>query len=179
MPATKTAPARQRRPRETTAAAIPQPDAVAEPVRMVGEHKVVADEPALSPLPARVGQQPVTFKKLRVLTLDDGTTTHGCGDCGEFTGTRGEVQKHRYDEHQAPRAGRRAAEPSIPADLSAMTLGELVELSRDAASWGDLITELEVKLDDWRTRALAAESWKRKVTVRFAQLGFTLNEDGD
>ncbi len=147
---------------------------------MVDGKKVVSDIPAPSPLPTRAGHQQITFKNLRVLELEDGSHTFGCGEC-QFTGARGAVQRHRYEDHQVPKpgGGRRAVEPPLPQDLSGMTLGELVELSRDAAAWGELVAELEVRLDDWRTRALRAEAWKRKAVTRFSQIGFTLSDEDE
>ncbi len=187
--AKKAAPARQRRPEqaepeplipdEPEQPAEPVEDVIAEqPVRMIGGLKVIADEPAPSPLTPKAGHTTITFRSLRILTLENGDKVFGCGDC-EMTGTRGEVQKHRYDVHDAPRPGRRATEAAIPADLAEMTLGELWAMRAEYAAWGHLVTELEVKLDDWRQRALAAEAWKRKVVVRLAQIGFTLPEDED
>lgn len=176
--ATKTTPARQRKPKEDAEPLIPDP-VIAEEPRLVNGLAVLADVPAPSPLTVKAGQPQVTFKSLRLLTLADGSHVFGCGDCGGFTGSRGEVQKHRYDAHDAPRPGRRAIEAAIPSELSEMTIGELWELRAEAASWGHMLTELEVKLDEWRTRALAAEAWKKKVAAKFAGVGFTLNEDGD
>lgn len=186
-PAKKAAPARQRRSQPAEPEPVlpdgPEPgageDVIAEPpVRWVDGLKVVADEPAPSPLPARNGGTTITFRTLRILTLENGEKTFGCGDC-DFAGPRGEVQKHRYAEHDAPRPGRRAAEAPIPADLADITVGELWAMRGEYAAWGHLVTDLEIKLDDWRQRALAAETWKRKVTVRLAQIGFKLDEDDD
>lgn len=185
---TKKAPAKQRKP-ETEPPLIPEPepetagpeveDVIAEqPVRLVDGLRVIADDPAPSPLPTKAGGTTITYRFLRILTLEDGAKVFGCGDC-LFTGTRGEVQKHRYDDHDAPRPGRRAADAPIPADLAEMTIGEMWEMRGQIAGWGRLVTELEVKADEWRTRALAAEAWQRKVVARFAQIGFKLDEDED
>jgi len=193
-PAKKASPAKQRtKPAEPepliaepepAAAAVEEPaeepveDVIAESVRLVDGLRVVADDPAPSPLPARNGGATITFRNLRILTLEDNSKTFGCGDCA-MTGTRGEVQKHRYDIHDAPRPGRRAVEAAIPPDLADMTIGEMWAMRHEYAAWGHLVTELEVKLDDWRQRALAAEQWKRKVTARLAQIGFKLDEDDE
>jgi len=151
------------------------------PARYVNGLLVLSDEPVPSSLPVKPGQPPLPIHSLRLLTLADGSTTYGCRDCTAFTGTRGDVQKHRYADHGAPKPGnkgkRSAGDPPVSVDLASMTIGDLIELVRDAGQWGDLFAAQDLKIEEWRSRALAAEAWKRKVVVRMSALGFKLDED--
>jgi hypothetical protein len=153
----------------------PQP----RPVRTVDGLKVVADEPLRSNLPVRAGQQPAVLKTLRLLTLEDGSRTIGCVDC-EFTGSRGQVRKHRMDDHGAARGGsRRQQESLVDSSIAAMTIGEVVDLARETTRWADLFATSEALVEEWKERAVQAEAWRRKVTNKLAQLGFVLKLDDE
>ncbi len=159
-----------------SAPAEPAAEPAAEP-RLVNGLPVLADEPTPSGLPVKPGQAPIPIHSIRQLTLAGGTVVSGCRDC-DYTGTRGEVQKHRYAEHGAGKPGRRAAAADDGlADLAAMPLGELLALARNAASWGEMFALKEQELADWRERALRAEAWRRRVVARLGGLGFKLDED--
>lgn len=160
--------------------------------RYVDGVRVVSDEPMLSPLTQSNGWR-VPFRWIRVLTLEDGTVVNGCSLC-DFVGDRGEIQRHRRREHaehisHAKRdktAARKAAEnidqaPQLHMDavLASLTLGELFDLAAHSVHWGDLLATAEQQLEDWKTRALRAEAWQRRVITKMSQLGFQISEDSE
>lgn len=187
--ATKASPAKAVRPAKAKAAVPAQPSAGPPPasppepprlVRLVHGKRVVSDEPMASNLKPKPGHPPVPIHSIRLFTLEDGSTVNGCRDCEE-TGTVGEIRAHRIRAHGTAKPGRKPATVELPVhiEMTSMTIAELFELVRDAGEWGERLAALEDKAAQWRDRALAAESWKRKVTARLAQLGFKLDEDDD
>lgn len=145
------------------------------PLRMVNGLAVVKDEGMPSSLPTPPGHTQPTYKTFRLLTLADGSQVTGCGECNDFAGTRGQVQKHRYDVHNAPKPGRKSSgESPISAEIASMTVADLVELAANAAGWGARFEELEDKVEEWKVRALKAEAWQRRTILKFNQMGFTL-----
>lgn len=79
----------------------------------VGGLAVVRDEALLSGL-----RRPM---KYRQLTLQDGSTVIGCGECPkptDFTGSRGEVQRHRMAEHGMKGGSIKPRRPSDPPVLN-------------------------------------------------------------
>lgn len=124
---------------------------------MVGGLKVVGDDPVHSHLPTQHGAPPVTFRGMRVLTLEDQSQAYACTSC-DFTGTRGEVQVHRAQEHGAGKSGRRRQEPGIPQELLAMTIGEVLHLSTGIHIWEELFEQQAAETASWQERARAAEA---------------------
>jgi hypothetical protein len=86
---------------------------------------------------------------IRVLTLDDGTTIHGCRDC-VTVGSRGEVMAHRSAFHGvSPPSRRTQVDDEVPmlpypkgAQLS-MTLYELMDLAEHIGDWEEVLAGME------------------------------------
>ncbi len=133
--------------------------------------KVIADDPVYSHLPTQAGAPPITFRGMRVLTLEDESQTYACVDC-EFTGTRGEVQVHRAHEHGAGKPGRRKQEPGIPPEVLAMTVGELMHLGAGIHAWEGLFEQQAAETAGWKERALAAEAELRQFQRFLGKAGY-------
>lgn len=150
------------------------------PVRRVDGLIVVSDEPLPSPLsqPGKV----VAFQALRLITLEDGSTVIGCRDC-EVTGSRGDVQRHRYHDHGAHRPGpkRRVLQPGgplgLPPEQLTLTLGDLLKLAAERDQWADMVATMEATVEHWKGRAETAEMWKRRTTLRLERAGITFKDD--
>lgn len=148
------------------------------PVRLVDGEKVVKDEAEQSPL-TRPGQSPVVFKGRRVLTLESGRQVHGCADC-EFTGTRGEVVKHRVADHGVNQGGARRKTDSGPSEnVTAMTLGEVLHLAGQIEDWESVVTAVTAERDDWQSRAVVAERELTKIKRALERVGFVLKVEDD
>ncbi len=177
-------------PAQPSAAPVSAPPA-GDSVRYINGLAVVSDEPVSSGLPVRPGRPAIPIHGIRVLTLEDDSVVYGCRDC-DVVDTRGEIQKHRYRKHGAGKPGRKpasqAGDPPVSHDLAAMTLGDIIELARDAGCWGDMFAAAEARaetqrladnarIEEWRSRALLAEAWRRRIVARLAPLGFKLDEE--
>lgn len=178
-PARKSAAPKQSRRSAAKATAV---DAVddAEETRYVDDLRVVKDEPLLSPL-GKVNGKQVTFSSYRVWTLEDGTKTHACAKCYEFTGSRGDVRKHLIAEHGMSGGGARKSDPTATAvsDFMRMPMAEVIELVRSAGQWGEMLDTAETQLAEYKQRALAAEAENRKFRAAFARLGLVSKEETD
>lgn len=156
----------------------------AEPVvRTVNGLAVTKDVPLPSPLKAGDGT-PVVFPGYRRLTLEDGTQLTGCGECPnstDFTGTRGEVQRHRAAVHgmRAGGAPRKKAtdQVAIPASIRAMTLDELLTTATEIEQLGDLVNTLTAERDEFKKRATTAEMQVRRWERAFSNLGLVPNKE--
>lgn len=151
--------------------------------RLVDGKKVVNDVPLPSPLPVRDGHKPIVFHGFRVLTLEDKTVVHGCGECPDstdFTGTLGDIRVHRANAHGMKRGGQRKASSAmadipgiVPLSLRMMPLGELLEMAAQLEQLGDLFATVTIERDEYKKRALEAEKTVRQWERAFANLGFT------
>lgn len=138
------------------------------PPRVKREHvdgkRVVKDEVLRSNLPALDDGLPPAMHTTRVLTLEDGTVVYGCGDCETVGTTRGEIRKHRNQEHGLSSSTRRTAPavenlaPSLPmpgAEMLGMTLYELLELSAAVDHWEQVFANQDAEIE--RLRGLLTE----------------------
>jgi len=151
-------------------------------VREIDGVRIAKVEQTLSPL-SSTSAKPIQFKGVLTLTLEDGSQTFACSEC-DFVGGRGQVQSHHKAEHGPKRRSRPkrpelALLPGIDQAVASMTIGEVLEMARDSASWGDLLSESSAAIEEWKSRALIAEAWRRRVTAKLAQIGFKFEEDGD
>lgn len=109
---------------------------------------VVADEPATAHagMATRDGQ-PVRWRQIRHLLLEDGSEAYGCLHCTytsrKLLSIRPHLNKHRELKPAAPPT----AAPAAPAVLDL----------RDLVSRLDAADRLATELDVWKTRALRAE----------------------
>lgn len=105
---------------------------------------VITDEAATAPISGHQGQ-PITFKQIRLLLLEDGSTVYGCIHCDftapSHTNVRGHLQVHNR------KSGRGRKTKTAPAELS---LKDLL----DRIGEFDKVTE---ERDLWKARALKAE----------------------
>jgi hypothetical protein len=97
---------------------------------------VVASERAASNITGRDGQ-PIRFKQILMLLLDDGTVVYGCAHC-DYTGPSPNNVRPHLNRHRASKAG-------------ADTIAQL------AAQLGTDRAELVRERDEWKTRARKAE----------------------
>lgn len=153
------------------------------PVRTVNGLAVIEDAPQPSALPTKNGK-PTFFPGYRVLTLEDKSTVYGCGECPnptDFTGTRGEIQKHRVAAHGMRQGGARPRKPAdqdvVPASIRAMTIDELLITAAEIEHLGDLVNTLTEERDEYRKRTAAAELQIRRWERTFTQLGLYPKEN--
>jgi hypothetical protein len=157
--------------------------------------KVVKDEVLRSNLPPGPDGLPPAMKTTRVLTMEDGSVLYGCGDCKVTGATRGDIRKHRNQEHGVTAGSRRSPARSAsdtdssplpyPAvEMLGMTLYELLELSAAVSRWEQvfghqeaennrlrqLLTEKDIELAE-RTRELRMEQRDHeRLKARIAKL---------
>ncbi len=126
-----------------------------EPVRYVDGLEVVSSEPVPSGLnSAYPDRPPVTFRFNR-LVLSDDSERYGCADC-DYTAERvNTVRSHRSRVH--PNTARMRKREGISAELSALTVAELIVLAEAALVMDARFAELEESLAGWRSRAVDAE----------------------
>lgn len=149
----------------------------------VGGVKVVRDRVLLSGLTGHM-RRPIPHHSVRVLTLDDGTEIHGCRDCA-VTGSLGDVKAHRIKDHGDRSPGRRQSAPRdeqpalipmggpSPAALG-MSLAELLEMVAVAEESEAAFTVILAERDDYRARALAAETELKAVRKKLARMQASL-----
>lgn len=158
----------------------------------VGGKKVVKDEVLRSNLPAGPDGLPPPMHTTRVLTLEDDTIVYGCGDCETVGETRGDIRKHRNQEHGLSNGNRRSPareteSPPLPypsGETLGMTLYEILELAASIADWEKvfgnqeaendrlrrMLTEKDQELAE-RTRELKTEQREHtKLKTRIAKL---------
>jgi hypothetical protein len=114
--------------------------------------KVVDDSPTTSGITDRKGN-PVVWEQTRTLLLENGHITYGCVHCEYVSDNPNSVRPHlnrhgKNGDRRTPAAQRAAA--NAPADLTGVSVVELVRLAQDAA-------QVAADRDQWRKRALAAE----------------------
>ncbi len=155
---------------------------------------VVSDVPVLSGLINSTTGEPVPIKGIRVLSLADGRRAYTCRDCDHVgtasmvdkdltpvVSTRGEIRKHRYEEHGAAKGGaysrRRREEPqgevpghdpavvTMPIDPAAMALelGEIFELAMEVSQHERMYATVLADRDHWKREALAAQKELRSI----------------
>lgn len=137
--------------------------------------KVVSDVVLESGLSKHVGRFiPVTG--VRVLTLEDESTLHGCADC-EFAGTLGQVRQHRRAEHgvslggrskrthktvaEAEAAGDTDQPVVLPSDTGSMTMRDFFATAQLIDEWGTVLESLEQQLE-----AVTEERDRLRIEVR-------------
>jgi hypothetical protein len=137
---------------------------------------VIADEDVPSPLSS--SGKPVTFKGLRLLTLEGGKQIYGCADC-DHTGTRGQVAKHRGEKHGAKlaRPNRGRAPSALPDEVSNISIAELLEIARGAPRWEEMFEEERARTADWRQRCQVAEARVRQINAALERIGFVERVD--
>lgn len=147
------------------------------PDRVVDGKKVVGTEYVYTGLQPRPGHGRIHLTNTIILVLDDGTKVFSCVQC-DFVGTRGEVTRHRTDEHGAAVGGwqakrRRAATETGVLDETQlnMTLGQLITMSAHVQTYGDIIERLEAQNGALRDRAEASERRLRDITRRMERAG--------
>lgn len=150
-----------------------------EQPRLVDGVAVVKDEPELSPLPSKPGAPPIAFKTRRVLTLADGTQTYACADCPEITGSKGDIVKHRVDQHGAGKGGARPKDSGPSENVMRMTIGEVLRHAEQVDQWEAVVTATEARATTAEARAAAAESRLRKIDRALERAGFTLKVEED
>lgn len=156
--------------------------------------KVIKDEVLRSNLPPGPDGMAPPMHTTRVLTLEDDTVIYGCGDCPTTGATRGEIRKHRNQEHGITSGTRRSPvkvaeneSPPLPypgPEMLGMTLYEILELSDAIGKWEtvfgnqeaendrlrQLVTQKDQELAE-RTRELRAEQREHeKLKTRIARL---------
>lgn len=167
----------------------PDLDAVARrwPAKYVRDEvdgvKVVRDRVLLSGLTGHM-RRPIPHHSVRVLTLEDGTETHGCRDC-VLTGSLGDVKAHRIKDHGDRSPGRRQApvrdeQPALiplggvsPAALQ-MPLAELLEMVAVAEESEVAFSVILGERDEYRERAMAAETELKAVRKKLARMQASL-----
>lgn len=154
--------------------AITQP-ALLDTRRRVNGLAVVDEQPVKANLPARPGEEPKNLRFNRLI-LEDGAVVYECCEC-PFTGTRGELQKHRAEDHGGPGWGtnsvkRRPSAAAPSADALSYTLGELLDMAEAFGTWGATVERLTQQRDEWRTRASDAERTIRRYLGIFDRMGF-------
>jgi hypothetical protein len=149
--------------------------APAEETAVDGGRRVLTDEPELSNLP---GNPPT---KVRKITLADGTVEFGCAACSFVESTRDRVRKHHRQTHGAPTPEPTRAAPirrlSIDAADASITLAELMQLATSSSQWATLVEQLTAQRDQFKERALSAESKLRRLTTAMERLGFVAKPD--
>ena len=118
--------------------------------------EVVADDPVLSPL--STPENPIFYKRIRLLLLSDGTTVYGCTEC-DVTGTSMPHVRSHLRVHNEPKP-HRAPKSSAPPPLNgagSMTLAEVVDLAHRMETQAQHIGRLMDDRDHWRERAKKAE----------------------
>lgn len=118
--------------------------------QIVDGQLVVADDLAETGL--STPERPMHFKRIRKLTLADGTVVHKCTEC-DYVRPRWEQVRPHLSKHTEPKV-----EDLIPASpLMEMSLGELVEVVKRVEIQGRHIDRLLTERDNWKTRAQDAE----------------------
>lgn len=149
--------------------------------------RVIKDEVLRSNLPPGPDGMPPPMHTTRVLTLEDGSVVYGCGDCETTGATRGDIRKHRNQNHGMTSSTRRSPvnaaaseSPPLPypgAETLGMTLYELLELADSVSKWEQvfgnqdneierlrkLLTEKDQELAE-KTRELRAEQREHEKT---------------
>lgn len=108
---------------------------------VVDGKKVIADEGAPSP----VGNG-LTFKSIRTLLLDDGSTIFGCVDCDYTAEKTGSVRSHRVKHAKKPRR------PAVGSKSSTV-----VGLARELERLSSELEQVGEDRDRWKARATKAE----------------------
>lgn len=111
---------------------------------------VIAAEPAEAPIRTADGQ-PVRFKQILKLLLEDGTEAYGCVHCDYTADSPHRVRPH-LNRHKERRPAAATAEPYAPEpiDPDRLTLAEMLEAVQSRR-------EQAAELGRWKTRALRAE----------------------
>lgn len=161
--------------RSATAAAVQQEPLIADtppppadlrelvaPGTVFDGSEVVAGERELSNLSARFGK-PIYTGRL-VLTLADGRTVYGCAECTVIAADRASIISHRRDCHVDGRQkpGPPKGSSYVSADVQAMAVGEALALLASASEWGQVFDTITADRNQWRDRALRAESSLRQ-----------------
>lgn len=180
-PSRKVAPKGRSRVAATSDAPGPAAESVGDDQAEIDGFKIVSDEPMPSPLSTGAGNKPIVFHGFRVLTLTDGSTRYGCGECPnstDFVGSLAEVRRHRSQRHGMRLGGarKRTGEPPelpgvIPLSLRMMPLGEVLDLAGQLNALGDLFAQLTSDRDEYKERALSAEMQVRRWERAFSSLG--------
>jgi hypothetical protein len=118
----------------------------------VGAVAVVADEPAQSPI-KDVRGNPIFFKQIRELLLEDGTAVFGCVHC-DYTGASTAVIRPHLRVHKDPSSGGRKRD---------LTLKELI---REVEG----MEEIKADRDRWKARAELAERKLAQFRAAFREL---------
>ena len=120
---------------------------------------VVADEPAASSLPPnpRTGQ-PVYFRQIRKLLLEDGRELFGCVHCDFTSAAVASVRPHLV-AHRDPTALPKGPVAGI----------DLLEVARRL----EAVERIQDDRDTWRRRALKAEAELRRIRKAFGSLSVT------
>ncbi len=142
-----------------------------------GPQKVIATEKVVSPLPPGVDGEPIYFRQIVKLLLEDGSEVYGCVHCEYVSDSIGSVRPHlgKHSPKGVGRAARnRAAAVRAYQDLDELTLGEILDYAQKgldvAQSDATIRTRLIEERDEWKARAKAAESQLAKVRNAFKGL---------
>lgn len=130
----------------------------------VNGRAVVATEEPESPL--STPEAPITYKQVLRLLLDDESVVYGCAHCDHTADSVAKVRAHLHVHTGKKIAGRPPKTPSVPADVLALTLAELVERAQRGEAQFDVVFKLQEDRDHWKARAKDAE--KRLNTLRNA-----------
>lgn len=152
-------------------------ETAAPPRRLVDGQEVVAVDPEESPLSKHWGKF-IPIHGRRILTLADGSKVFGCADCPE-TGTRGDIIRHRVEQHGAakPGANRPAGRKEAPAlDLSWLniTIGEVVDLAQHVGGFETELDRIRDERDEERAGRLAAERELKQIKRALEKVGFVV-----
>jgi hypothetical protein len=146
--------------------------------RMVDGQEVVSDEPEESPL-SKVWGKFIPIVGRRVLTLKDGSKVFGCADCPE-TGTRGEIIRHRVEQHGATKPGTRTpGRKEAAPDLSwlGITIGDVIDLAQHVGGFEVELDRIRDERDEERSGRLAAEKELNQIKKALAKVGFVVRVD--
>lgn len=149
--------------------------AIPQQARYVNGKRVIGEEDVLSPIAARTKNPAHIFRGFRRLLLEDGSDILGCADCDHTSG-RGEMMRHRNQEHGAY-GGNRKKETSHIADLMQQPLSEIIDLAVAGRGWEEVYTMLSAQRDEEVEKRRAAEGKLTRLTMKLARAGLSLKED--
>ena len=107
-------------------------------------HAVIEDQPALAKVKTWAGE-PVHYKQIRELLLDDGTVVFGCLHCDYTAASPVQVRPHLNKHRDLKATKTETAKPGVE-----LSLAQLLDGIRT-------LDEVATDRDQWKARALKAE----------------------
>ncbi len=119
--------------------------------------KVVEERQVQSPL-SREGENPVYFRRVVELVLEDGSSVFGCTECEYTNSSRTGVTTHLGIAHGTGKARRAAAQSDSPiGHWEDVTLGEAVGMARRVDTLSNALDRMTEDRNEWKARARDAE----------------------